>query len=149
MKIELQSRRELNFRGSGTFEIELFWRFWDPKSASKRGLVQDATKLAPWAPWGRPGRLQGRKRVPPGPPKESPGEPKRLQNRIKIEIFFPMPRGRFQDLSPGAPRGVILGAFSMILGSIFEQFWEHVFYILLCNFECFWQVSGRFLVGSW
>ena len=90
--------------------------FWGPESASKRGLAQDGLKSAPWAPWGRLGRVQGRKWFPAGSPKETPGEPKRLQNRVKIEVFFPMPRGRFQDLSPGAPRG---------------PFWGHVWCVLL------------------
>jgi len=54
------------------------------------------------------GEVQGRKWLPPGSPKEPPEEPKKRKNRVKIEVFFPMPRGRFQDLSPGAPQGPFL-----------------------------------------
>ena len=89
-------------------KLSLFGDFQGPESTSKRGLAQDGLKLAPRAPWSRPGRVHGRKWVPPGSPKEAPGEPKRLQNRVKIEVSFPMPRGRFQDLSPGAPRDSFL-----------------------------------------
>ena len=44
----------------------------------------------------------------------------------------------------------------MILGSIFEQFWEHIFVILYVVVSVpgwflvgSWQVPGRVLVGYW
>ena len=111
--------------------LSFFGDFWGPESASKRGLAQDGLKSAPWAPWGRPGRVQGRKWFPAGSPKETPGEPKRLQNRVKIEVFFPMPRGRFQDLPPGAPRG----AFWSHFGCFVVVFWRFPMCFLQCIFE--------------
>ena len=67
------------------------------------GLSPMSCQVPPRATWGPSG--PGRKWIPPGSPKETPGEPKGLQNPVKIGVFSPVPRGRFQDLSPGAPGG--------------------------------------------
>ena len=102
VEIALPSRRQCNFRGSGTFDIELFWSFWGVQNQCRKW---DSPKMAQnWLPQ-LLGKAQGRKWVPPGSPKDAPGEPKGLPNPVKIEVFSPVPRGRFQDLSPGAPRG--------------------------------------------
>ena len=102
VKIELPCRRELNFRGSNTFEIELFWCFLRSRISVEKGTRPRCLKIGSLgslgAPWEGP-------RAKMGPPKGSPGEPKGFQNPIKIGVFSPVPRGRFQDLSPGAPRG--------------------------------------------
>ena len=37
VKIELPSRRELNFRGSGTLAIELFWWFLGVQNQRRKG----------------------------------------------------------------------------------------------------------------
>ena len=61
VKIELPSRRECNFRGSGAFDIEFFGRFWGSKISVEKRTRPRCLKIWFWAPWGRPGRVQGRK----------------------------------------------------------------------------------------
>ena len=93
VKIELPSRRELNFRGSGTFEIELFWRFWGSKISIEKGTRPRCLKIGSLgslgAPREGPRAKTGSTRVPQGEPRGAQEAPKSNQNRC---LFSNAPR---------------------------------------------------------
>ena len=80
VKIALPSRRQCNFRGSGAFDIELFWSFWGVQNHCRKW---DSPKMAQnWLPQlfgnalggpkGENGSHQGLPRMPPGSQRGSP-----------------------------------------------------------------------------
>ena len=80
VEIALPSRRQCNFRGSGTLEIELFWRFLGSRISVRKGTcprwlkVGHLGSLGP--PWGGPRAKMGPTRVSQGDPRGANGIPK-------------------------------------------------------------------------
>ena len=85
VKIALPSRRQCNFRGSGTFEIELFWRFWGSRINVEQGTRPRWLKIGSLGslgtPWEGPRAKMGPTRVSQGCPRGAKGAPKSCQNR--------------------------------------------------------------------
>ena len=85
VKIELPSRRELNFRGSGTFVIELFWWFLGSRISVEKGTRPRCLKIGSLgslgAPREGPRAKTGSTRVPQGEPRGAQEAPKSNQNR--------------------------------------------------------------------
>ena len=132
VKIALPSRRQCNFRGSGTFEIELFWRFWGSRISVEKGTRPRWPKIDSLAPWGRPGRVQGRKWVPPGSPRRPPGSQRGSNIQSKSESFHQCREvGSKTSLQarPGDHFGSIFDEFC----NVFEAFWGVYFHICFCN----------------
>ena len=132
VKIALPSRRQCNFRGSGTFGIELFWRFWGSRISVEKGTRPRWPKIDSLAPWGRPGRVQGRKWVPPGSPRRPPGSQRGSNIQSKSESFHQCREvGSKTSLQarPGDHFGSIFDEFC----NVFEAFWGVYFHICFCN----------------
>ena len=85
VKIALPSRRQCNFRGSGTFEIELFWRFWGSRINVEQGTRPRWLKIGSLGslgtPWEGPRAKMGPTRVSQGDPRGAKGVLKSSQNR--------------------------------------------------------------------
>ena len=93
VKIELPCRQELNFRGSNTFEIELFWCFLVSRISVEKGTRPRCLKIGSsgslGAPREGPRAKMGSTRVPQGEPRGAQEAPKSSQNR---GIFSNAPR---------------------------------------------------------
>ena len=85
VKIALPSRRQCNFRGSGTLEIELFWRFLGSRISVEKGTRPRRLKIGSLGSLGAPQEGPRAKmvpsRVPQGDPRGAQEAPKSSQNR--------------------------------------------------------------------
>ena len=85
VKIALPSRRQCNFRGSGTFEIELFLVIFGGQNQRPKGDSPKMAKIGSWGSLGAarkvPRAKMGTTRVPQGVPRGAQEAPKSSQNR--------------------------------------------------------------------
>ena len=85
VKIALPSRRQCNFRGSGAFDIELFWSFWGSRITVENGTRPRWLKIGSLSslgtPWEGPRAKMGPTRVSQGCPRGAKGAPQSSHNR--------------------------------------------------------------------